>query len=442
MVLVWQSHPKMKLNNFIYVLCGDGCLMEGISYEACSLAGHLNLDNLIILYDDNQITIDGKTDITFTEKVNERFLSMNWNVFKVENGNTDHEDIFNKIILAKKSLKPSIIIIKTKIGYGSPLENTSKAHGAPFGRTITKAMKESLSFKNNGDFSVDNDVKDYFEKLKEKISQFELKDTNLLNPINTEINFINEKKICSTRELSGKILKEIIPKNNRIIIGSADLSESNKIPFSNDYISKNDFNKQYIHFGVREHSMVGIANGISTYGLIPIVGTFLMFINYCLASIRLSALSKHKVIYILTHDSVFLGEDGLTHQPIESLTILRSIPNLVTIRPCNSNEVKEAYKFSLTNDGPTAIVLSRHNFNIYEKDENNIIHKGAYIIHKETEELKYIIIATGSEVPIAIDVANEIKNIRVISMFSCELFDKQNIEYKNNLLQKYYKNIT
>jgi transketolase len=428
------ASKKMKIDNSIYIMCGDGCLMEGISYEACSLAGHLNLDNIIILYDDNKITIDGNTNITFTENINQRFLSMNWNVFEVKNGNTDNEDIFNKISLAKKSKKPSIVIVKTIIGYGSPLENTSKAHGAPFGNKITNNMKQYASFETNNTFSVDNDIKDYFQKLKQtKILEFKTKNINILKPINTQINFINEKKICSTRELSGKIIKEIVTNNNRIIIGSADLSESNKIPFSDSYITQHDFDKPYIHFGVREHSMVAIANGISTYGFIPIVGTFLMFINYCLASIRLSALSNHQIIYVLTHDSVFIGEDGPTHQPIESLTILRSIPNLITIRPCNNNEVKQAYKYSLINNGPTAIVLSRHNFNIYENNENNI-QKGAYIIHKEIEELKYIIVATGSEVPLAIDIANEIKNTRVISMFSCELFNKQDEIYKKSIL--------
>ena len=435
------ASKKMEINNFIYVMCGDGCLMEGISYESCSLAGHLNLNNLIILYDDNQITIDGKTDITFSEKVDERFLSMNWDVFKVEDGNTDCIDIFNKIILAQKSSKPSIVFIKTKIGYGSPLENTSKAHGAPFGSKITKSMKEALSFENNGDFSVDDDVKDYFQKLKEnKILEFKLKEINTFNPINTEINFLNEKEICSTRELSGKILKEIVSNNNRIILGSADLGESNKIPFSDDYISKNDFNKQYIHFGVREHSMVGISNGLSTYGLIPIVGTFLMFINYCLPSIRLSALSKHKLNYVLTHDSVFLGEDGPTHQPIESLTILRSIPNLVTIRPCNFTEVKQAYCFALKYDGPTAIILSRQSFKMYEI-ENIDLSKGAYVIYKEKQLLKKIIIATGSEIPLAIEVAEVLKNVRVVSMPSCELFDKQSDSYKNEILPKYSQGI-
>ena len=436
------ASKKMKIDNFIYIMCGDGCLMEGISYEACSLAGHLKLDNLIILYDDNNITIDGKTDITFTEKIDERFLSMNWDVFNVENGSIDSEDIFNKITYAKKSNKPSIIIVKTKIGYGSPLEDTSKAHGAPFGIDVTKKMKQNSLFDYESQFVVDKDVKIFFDEIKQKKQlAFKSSKIEVFNKLNTEIKFENTKNLCSTRELSGKVLEEIVLNNDRIIVGSADLSESNKIPFSKSHITFNDFTKSYIHYGVREHSMVGIANGLSTYGYVPIVGTFLIFINYCLASIRLSALSKHKVIYVLTHDSVFLGEDGPTHQPIESLTILRSIPDLITIRPCNNNEVKEAYRFSLCNNGPTAIILSRHNFDLYEK-KNSDISKGAYIIHQEIEKLKYIIVATGSEVPLAINVANKLKNVRVVSMFSCEIYEKQELNYKNNILPSNIKKIS
>jgi transketolase len=431
------ASKKMDVNNTIFVMCGDGCLMEGISYESCSLAGHLKLDNLVLLYDDNNITIDGNTNISFSENVSERFSSMNWNVYNVYNGNTDYMDIYNKIIEAKISDKPSIVIIKTNIGYGSVLENSNKSHGAPFGYKITKEMKKKFKYNSSELFFVSEDVKEYFtelKKIKNKEFKMKFKDEKLYN-LEIEYlsnNIINSKEICSTRELSGKILYEIINSNinnNNIIIGSADLSESNKIPFSNLYISKNNYKQPYLHYGIREHSMAGIANGISTYGLLPIIGTFLMFINYCLASIRLAALSKHKVIYILTHDSVFLGEDGPTHQPIESLTILRSIPNLITIRPCNFEEVKQSYYFSLNNNGPTALILSRQGYKMIECSNTNI-NNGAYIIHKELEKLKYILIATGSEVSLAIDVANILKNIRVISMPSFELFELQSDSYK------------
>ena len=429
---------KKSISNHIYVMCGDGCLMEGISHEACALAGHLKLDNLILLYDDNNITIDGMTDITFTENIINRFNAINWDVHIVDDGNTDYEDIYNKISNAKFSDKPSIVIVKTIIGYGSPLANTSKSHGAPFGKAITSSMKKNISIDPDSEFVVENDVKEYFTQLKKrKIKEFKstIRDNsvNSIKPIYPLFDIINEKEKCSTRELSGKILHEIVSSNNNIIIGSADLSESNKIPFSDKYISWYDFKQPYLHYGVREHSMAGIANGISTFGIVPFIGTFLMFINYCLASIRLAALSQHKVVYVLTHDSVFLGEDGPTHQPIESLTILRSIPGLTTIRPCNFDETKQAYKYALLHDGPTAVVLSRQGFEIYESENTNVT-KGAYVIHKETNDVKYILVATGSEVPLAISVAKHMKNIRVISMPSCELFDLQNDEYKNEII--------
>lgn len=445
------ASKNMKLDNTIYVMCGDGCLMEGISYESCSLAGHLELDNLILLYDDNNITIDGNTDITFNENIEKRFVSMNWSVFHVEDGNRDYDDIYNKIILAKQSNKPSIVIVKTIIGYNSPLENTNKSHGAPFGEKVTKTIKIKLGFDENKTFIVDDDVKIFFEEIKN--NKLSLLKSNNINPylycdkifypkkdFNILINTTNSKDFCSTRELSGKVLEEIIKNNNHIIIGSADLSESNKIPYSKHFISKNNYCQPYLHYGVREHAMVGIANGISTFNILPIVGTFLMFINYCLPSIRLAALSKHKVIYVFTHDSVFLGEDGPTHQPIESLTILRSIPNLITIRPCNFSEVKQAYCFALKYDGPTAIILSRQPFKMYEI-ENIDLSKGAYVIYKEKQLLHKIIIATGSEIPLAIEVAEVLKNVRVVSMPSCELFDKQSDSYKNEIFPKYSEGI-
>lgn len=430
------ASKKNNLDNMVFVMCGDGCLMEGISYEACSLAGHLNLNNLILLYDDNSITIDGSTDLSFTEDITLRFKSINWDVFVVLNGNSDYEDIFNKIISAKNSDKPSIVIVKTIIGYGSSLANSSKSHGAPLGIEIAKQMKRDSFFDENKYFQIDDDVKKFFTELREKkLNEFKLLNKVIQEESNIcllDENLINDKETCSTRELSGKVLKEIVLKNKNIIIGSADLSESNKIPFSDKNISKTNYNQPYLHFGVREHAMTAISNGISTYNMVPIIGTFLMFINYCLPAIRLAALSQHKVIYVLTHDSVFLGEDGPTHQPIESLTILRSIPNLITFRPCNFSEIKQSYNFALKNNGPIAVVLSRQSFKIYES--KNDISMGAYVIFKEEQKLKYILVSTGSEVPLAIEVAKEMKNIRVISMPSCELFDKQTKIYKDSIL--------
>jgi len=443
------ASKKKKLDNHIFVMCGDGCLMEGISYEATSLAGHLGLNNLIILYDDNGITIDGKTDITFTENVRERFISLNWNVFEVLDGDNDINDVYEKLLLAKKSVnKPSIIFVKTTIGYGSQLSGTSACHGSPLGTTKTPLLKVFLGVDKNKTFYVDNEVFEYFKILKEvKIQEYniiksinsEFYDENNIDNTIIEIQKIkNNDKSYATRDSSSIVLKKMVDLLPNIIVGSADLSESNKTMVDENYISKQDFSPKYLHYGIREHAMLSIANGISTYDIIPIVSTFLVFITYCLAPIRMAALSKHKVIYVFTHDSVFLGEDGPTHQPVESLSLLRAIPNLITIRPCDTNEVSGAYQIALKNDGPTALIFSRQVINNIENSCMIKMKKGAYIVFepKDNEKINLIIVATGSEVSLAIEVAKNMGNIRIVSMPSCELFDLQDIFYKENILSK------
>jgi transketolase len=457
---------KKGINNFIYVMCGDGCLMEGISYEAASLAGHLGLNNLILLYDDNGITIDGKTDITFSEDVRGRFKSLQWNVLDVENGDTDLEDIYSKLICAKESKdKPTIIFVKTTIGYGSFYSGKSSIHGTPLGTRDIKSLKELFGFDPEKSFFIDQDVKSYFLELKEKKEKYWIKSgfsleeqdhplfTSLLNTeiINCIRNIKNAEKNYSSRDSSSIVLKKISELLENILIGSADLAESNKTMVST-ILSKNDFTGKYIHYGVREHSMCSIANGISAFGFLPVVSTFLVFITYCLAPIRMAALSKHKVIYVLTHDSVFLGEDGPTHQPIESLTILRSIPGLLTIRPCDSTEVSSAYQIALEFNGPSAIILSRQVLTNIDKSNIDEMKLGAYIIYenerkKDNEEnmkLDWIMVATGSEVSLAIEVAKKYTEmfIRVVSMPCCELFDLQTKEYKNSILPKNIKKIS
>jgi transketolase len=457
------ASKKLDLNNNIYVMCGDGCLMEGISYESASLAGHLRLNNLIILYDDNGITIDGKTDITFTENVRDRFRSMNWNVLEVMNGDTDIEDIYNKINKAKEEEnKPSIIFIKTTIGYGSISSGTSSVHGAPLGKENTKNLKKRFGFEEDKSFIIDEDVIKYFDNIKNDKKNFY--DNNNISKVNIKISneeyikkcileiskIENGEKNYATRDISNIFLNTIIKNNSNMIVGSADLAESNKTMISSEIITSKNFSGMYLHYGIREHAMMSIANGVSTYGLLPIVSTFLVFITYSLCSIRMAALSKHKVIYILTHDSVFLGEDGPTHQPVESLTILRSIPNLLTIRPCDVNETCGAYTEALKYDGPTALILSRQVLPNIINSNKKEVSKGGYIVWNEDIieiEIDYIIVASGSEVSLAIDVAKimdelDKKNVRVVSMVCTNLFDKQLDKYKKSILPDKIKKIS
>ena len=464
------SSKKLGLDNNIYVMCGDGCLMEGISYEACSLAGHLELNNLIILYDDNGITIDGTTDITFTENTKKRFKAQNWNVLEVINGNKNIDDIYKKLTIAKQSLnKPTIIFVKTTIGYGSSKSGTSSVHGAPLGIEDTKELKKYMGFDENKSFFIDDDVKTYFKNLiKDKEINYNNHNHihNLNSNLNNERTNINDYEIVlkeldnikngnkeyATRDLSNFCLNTLASNINNIIVGSADLAESNKTMIKSNYIIQNDFSGKYLHYGIREHSMTAIANGISTLGILPIVSTFLIFINYCLCGIRMSALSKHKVIYVFTHDSVLLGEDGPTHQPVESLLILRSIPNLLVIRPCDANETSGAYKIALKNEGPIALIMSRQVLPNIENSSNEKINKGAYVVYENYDKNKnkitntdLIIICTGSEVSLSLEVANlykNIKNIKVVSMPCCELFDIQDLEYKREILPQDIKKIS
>jgi len=458
------SSKKKGIDNNIYVMCGDGCLMEGVSYEAASLAGHLGLNNLVLLYDDNGITIDGKTDITFTEDTRSRFIALNWNVLEVVNGDTDINDIHEKLMTAKQSTdKPTIIFIKTTIGYGSISAGKSSVHGAPLGQINTQTLKELFGFDKTQSFFVDEDVQNYFDELKKQkallYNEFNANNnttttTNNISNVTNEIDKIkNQEKDYATRESSNIVLKKIAELLPDIIVGSADLAESNKTMVTNTHINKNDFTPKYLHYGIREHAMCSIANGISSCDIIPVVSTFLVFITYCLAPIRMAALSKHQVIYVLTHDSVFLGEDGPTHQPVESLTILRSIPNLLTIRPCDVTEVSGAYQIALDYNGPTAIILSRQTVPNIQSTCSSKMKKGAYIAYEPTDinetntntnpDIDLIIVATGSEVHLAIEIAKKLDiKCRVVSMPCCELFDKQDCFYKEDILPKNVKKMS
>lgn len=443
------ASKKMGLDNHIFVMCGDGCLMEGISNEAASLAGHLGLNNLIILYDDNGITIDGKTDITFTENTRMRFNALNWNVLEVNNGDENIDDIYNKLLIAKdEKTRPTIIFVKTTIGYGSLVAGKSSSHGSPLGMDKTRDLKTILGMDPSKLFNVDDDVVEYFDILKKDKHQLydALKELSIpeciidIDKCISDLKSIkNSDKSYATRESSLFCLNSLARNTENVMIGSADLAESNKMLIVSETFSKNNYTGKIINYGIREHAMAAIANGISTYGILPIVGTFLVFINYCLCAIRMSAISKHKVIYVLTHDSILLGEDGPTHQPIESLTILRSIPDLLTIRPCDTNEVSGAYQIALQYDGPTAIILSRQLIKNSENSSMELMKNGAYIIFNEDNKtpLDLIIVATGSEIQLAIEAIIELDsifNIRLVSMPCVELFDKQDNEYKQYIL--------
>jgi transketolase len=440
------ASKKLNLNNNIYVMCGDGCLMEGISYEACSLAGHLELNNLILLYDNNSITIDGNTNLSFTENTRKRFKAHNWNVLEVLDGDTNINDIYEKLILAKKADKPTIILITTTIGYGTFKSGTNACHGTPLGNENTIELKRNLGFDINKTFFIDNDVKLYFKNLiKDKNKNIYVinKNNNNNELLIKELNLLkNNKKNYATRDISNFCLNILCKYLDNIIVGSADLAESTKTLIKSDYITRNNFIGKYIHYGIREHAMTAIANGLSTYYFLPIISTFLVFINYCLNGIRLAALSKHKVIYILTHDSVWLGEDGPTHQPIESLTILRSIPNLIVLRPCDIDETVESYKLALENDGPTCLILSRQPLKYIDNKYSDNIFRGGYIIYqhknlkRKLNNKNIILIATGSEVELGINVAKELLeyNITIVSMISMEIFNNQETNYKNKIL--------
>ncbi|MBF0226156.1 MAG: transketolase [Desulfobacterales bacterium] len=457
------------VDHFTYVICGDGDMMEGISCEAASLAGHLGLGKLICLYDDNDISIEGSTDLTFTEDVAARFTAYNWNVQIVDDGN-DIEAIENAINTAKAdSDKPSLIILKTHIAYGSPnKQDSSEAHGAPLGKEETRLTKQKLGFPEDEEFYVPEEVLSFCHKCVNKGRSYEVEwnetveiysikfpeefenFSNVIKGILPE-NWDSElpdpsswQKPIATRAASGKILNIIANKLTSLMGGSADLAPSNNtmIKLSHSF-GRNSYDGRNIHFGVREHAMGAIVSGMALHkGIRPYCGTFLVFADYMRSSIRLAALMKLPVIYIFTHDSIAVGEDGPTHQPIEHIASLRSIPGLTVIRPADATETTDAWKFAIAkNDGPIALILSRQNLPIIDRDklasEKDFLN-GGYILSDSYKKPDLIIIATGSEVSIALSAKKmlELKGIavRVVSMPSREIFDSMDEQYKKKVL--------
>ncbi|MDU4670918.1 MAG: transketolase [Finegoldia magna] len=450
-------------DNYTYTIVGDGCLQEGITNEASSIAGSLKLSKLICLYDSNNITIEGDTKNIFSENVRARYEALGWDTYFVEDGN-DIEKIRETIELAKTTDKPSFIEIKTKIGYGSVVEGTAKAHGAPIGAENIPSLKEKLGLDFTEEFYIPQEVKELFAQStseKEKYyseweSMFEdYKHTHkdlydkLIKFLSKEIDeeyltskeFTSFEKDDATRSYSHVLLNRLKDKQLNIVGGSADLAPSNKTFMDGlDVFTQTNRSGRNIQFGVREHAMAAITNGISLYGgLIPYCATFMIFSDYLKPAMRLSALMKRQVLYILTHDSIGVGEDGPTHEPIEQLAMLRTIPNLNTIRPADGFETSMAYKIALENkETPTALVLSRQKLvNLKETNEQAL--KGGYILKKQ-ESPDLVIIATGSEVKLALDASEALEKkgvkAQVVSMMCQEIFDKQDQEYKDSVIPK------
>ena len=455
------------INHKTYVIASDGDLMEGISHEAMSLAGHLKLKNLIVFFDNNKISIDGATSLSVSDNYKKRFEAYGWNFLEVNGHN--HKQISTAINKASKSNKPTVISCKTIIGFGSPNKSgKASSHGSPLGDDEIALVRKKLKW-NASPFEIPKDILDEWRNIGKKGTNLEnnwnkllsknskvknslevmLSNKNLNNLdklISAEKNkYFNEKPAKATRECSSMTIESITPSLSELVGGSADLSGSNNTKTKNSkVISAKDFNGNYIHYGIREHGMAAAMNGLALYGgIIPYGGTFLIFSDYCKPSIRLSALMGLKVIYIFSHDSIGLGEDGPTHQPIEQLAGLRAIPNLNVFRPADINETLECWQIALkSKKTPSAIVLSRQKLPYVNPSftKENKCELGAYVVNATSQNNKITLVASGSEVEIALEAQKKLKesNIdsKVVSMPCQELFDQQNNQFKNEIIQK------
>lgn len=452
------------VDHYTYVMAGDGDLQEGVSHEACSLAGHLRLGKLVVLYDDNDVTIDGPTNLSFTEDVMKRYEAYGWHVQKIDGHNYD--EIRTAIAKAKSvTNQPSIIACKTVIGFGSPNKaGTSSVHGSPLGFDEVKLAKANLGLPVDKDFYVSDAVKEFTSVYTEKGKALEAEWKATLNASDHKAAFLSiwNKEISeealsipafetgkglATRASSGKVLDHLMPRIPALIGGSADLTPSNKtFPKSETAYSPSNLKGKYIHYGVREHGMAAIMNGMVLHGgCIPYAGTFFVFTDYMRPAMRMAALMGIQVIYVLTHDSIGLGEDGPTHQPIAHLASLRAMPNMHAIRPMDGAETIEAWKMALNRTtGPSCIVLTRQGLPEYDRSAlsygaSSNAQKGGYVL-AEDNGFDRILLASGSEVEIAVD-AKAILNeqgykVRVVSMPCVEAFDAQSDEYKESVLPK------
>ena len=417
----------------VYVLVGDGDLMEGVSYEALSLAGSLKLDNLIILYDSNGVSLDGKTNNVFNENIIERFKSMNFETILVMDNSISKID--NAINKAKKSSKPTLIEVRTIIGEDSINEGTNKVHGSPLDKEDILRIKQKLNI-NSEPFYVDLNLREeMIKQIKARgLKKYYIDPYYEKEKISLEnITFEDEE----LRTINNKVLNRIAELKSNFIGGSADLSSSNKTYLAHFQDVNDTFKGKNIRFGVREHAMGSILNGLALSNFTVFGSTFLTFSDYLKPAIRMTALMNLPVTYVFTHDSISIGPDGPTHQPVEQLISLRSIPNFYTFRPCDGNEIIKCWEYILNNKLPSSMIISRGK--VEKFINNNIdISKGAYIVRKENK-LDAIIISTGSEVGTSVRIANELYSkykfdIRVISMPCRELFNQQNIEYREQIL--------
>lgn len=454
------------VDHYTYALCGDGCLMEGISHEACSLAGTLKLNKLIVLYDDNDISIEGSTDLAFTEDVPTRFKAYGWQVLKVNDGN-DMDAINGALRRARQSKdKPTLIVIKTQIGYGCPAKaGTASVHGEPLGEENLKATKEFLGWPYPDAFHVPDEialiqkkalktgakVQSAWNKLfaaykatyPDLAAKWELWQSGRI-----DYDFRNDEEFwmfaskAATRASSGETIARITKHVENFVGGSADLAPSNKtyVKGRGDF-SAPDYSGSNFHFGVREFAMGAIANGMAVHGgLRPYVGTFFVFSDYMKHAIRLAAMMQLPVTYVFTHDSIGVGEDGPTHEPVEQLAALRSIPGMTSFRPCDAREVAVGYLYALDHKCPTAMILTRQDLPLQPGSSQDAA-KGAYVISpSQKEQPDAILIASGSEVDLCIKAQAQLRekgvDARVVSMPSMEVFERQSEEYKASVLPK------
>jgi transketolase len=469
-----EAHLASKFNqkgfsvvdHHTYALVGDGCMMEGITYEAMSMAGHMKLGKLIVLYDSNDISLDGELNLSFGENMQKRVESAHWEYLRVEDGN-DISQITTAIDAAKRNdLQPTLIEIRTVIGYGSPkVAGTHKAHGNPLGKEEAKATKAAYGWQYEEEFTVPKEVKAHFDQLKLKGEAKEKEWNNLLDvykknyPILgkeleqaidgtvlfdfADILTFDTSKAVSTRVASGEAINHFVKLVPAIFGGSADLSHSTMTDISGEQaFAVESYSGRNIYFGVREHAMGAAGNGLALHGGVkPFVSTFFVFSDYLRPAIRLAALQKLPVIYVFTHDSIAVGEDGPTHEPVEHLAALRTIPGLTVIRPSDGNETASAWAYALQQkEGPVALVLSRQNLPVYEATKANIegLAKGAYVLMETNDQPDVILIGTGSEVSLAVNAKTELErdnlSVRVVAMPSRELFERQTEDYKQSVL--------
>jgi len=457
------------VDHYTYGIVSDGDLMEGVASEAASLAGHLGLGKLIYLYDDNEISIDGSTDIAFTEDVEKRFDAYGWHVVTIEDGN-DLKAIDRAILEAKAETdRPSLIVVKTSIGYGSPnQQDTAAAHGSPLGADEVDLTKENLGWPTDKTFHIPDDVREHMRASVDqgaalqaqwngRYQQFRVESPDaadrfdawmageLPDDLESAVPSFDAGTELATRKASGKTLSALAPVIGDMLVGgSADLSGSNKTEVD----GRTDFQKdnpagQYFRFGVREHAMAAAGNGMTLHGGVrPYVGTFLIFSDYLRPSLRLSALMGQPVIYVLTHDSIGLGEDGPTHQPVEHLSALRAIPNVTVLRPADATEAAQAWVAALRNtDGPTVFALTRQTVPTFDRSAlapADGVHRGGYVLSDDDGTPDVILMGTGSEVQHALVAAATLReegtNVRVVSLPSFELFEQQDEAYRNDVL--------